>query len=74
MEEVLDELLVEVSEPQEGLNLLLVLGCQPIPHSSYLHQVHLCCSMQDDESEIFHLGLFKFTLLRFEIELVLAEM
>ena len=30
--------------------------------------------MQDDESKVFHLGLLKLALLRFEIELVLAEL
>ena len=30
--------------------------------------------MQDDESEVFCLGLFKLTLLRLEIELVLVEL
>ena len=30
--------------------------------------------MQDDESKVFHLGLLKLTLLRFEIELVLVEL
>ena len=45
MGEVLDKLSVKVGEPQEGLNLLLVLGHQPICYASHLHWVHLCCSM-----------------------------
>ena len=71
--QVLDELPVEVSELQEGLNLL-VLRCWPICHSSQLHWVHLHCSIQDDEPKVFHPGLFKLALLRLEIELMLAEM
>ena len=72
--ETSDELPVEVSEPQKGLDLFLVLGYLPICYTSHLHWVYLCCSMQDDESEVFYLGLFKLTLLRFEMELVLVEM
>ena len=30
--------------------------------------------MQDDESKVFHLGLLKLALLRFEIELVLVKL
>ncbi|KAG5349840.1 hypothetical protein C0989_001641 [Termitomyces sp. Mn162] len=73
VQEVLDESLVEVCKTKECLHLLLVLGLQPLCHTCYLHWVHLCSSMQDDQAKVFNPGLFKLTLLQLEVELVLAE-
>ncbi|KAG6894983.1 hypothetical protein C0992_003658 [Termitomyces sp. T32_za158] len=71
--EVLDEPLVEVGEPQEGLYFLLVLGLWLLGYASHLHGVQLRHAMRDDQPKILDAGLFKLALLRFEVELVQAE-
>ena len=73
MREVLDELPVEIGEPQEGLDFLLILGCWLICYASHLPQVHLCYSMQDDEPKVLHPALFKLILLRLEVEPMLTK-
>ncbi|KAG5351623.1 hypothetical protein C0989_005591 [Termitomyces sp. Mn162] len=55
------------------LHFLLVLGLWPLHHTCYLHWDHLHGSVQDDQTKILDLGLFKLALLWFEVELVLAE-
>ena len=72
--EILDEMPVEVGEPQKGLDLFLVLRYWPIHYTSHIYWVYLDCSVEDDKPKVFHIGLFELTPLRFEIELVLAEM
>ncbi|KAG6875329.1 hypothetical protein C0992_004300 [Termitomyces sp. T32_za158] len=70
---VLDELLVEVGEPQEGLYLLLVLGLWPLDYASHLHGVHLHHTLRDDQPKVLNAGLLKLTLFQFEVELVQVE-
>ncbi|KAG5337138.1 hypothetical protein C0989_010565 [Termitomyces sp. Mn162] len=73
VQEVLDESLVKVCEAKEHLHLLLVLGFQLLCHTCYLHQIHLCGSVQDNQAKVLNPGLFKLALLQFKVELVLAE-
>ncbi|KAG6896293.1 hypothetical protein C0992_009270 [Termitomyces sp. T32_za158] len=72
--EILDELLIEVGEPQEGLYLLLVLGLWPLDYAGHLRWVHLCHTLRDDQSKVLNAGLLELALLQFEVELVQAEM
>ena len=69
--EALDEPLIEVSEPQKGLHLLLIHWSRPIPNTSNLDWVHSYQVVQDDHSEVLDRGLFELALVCSKVELVL---
>ena len=71
MGEVPDEPTVEVGKPEEGLQLLLGGWNWPLRYSGDFGWVHLDGVMGNDHSEVLHPGLFKFTLVWFQIELIL---
>ena len=73
MWEVSDEMSVEVDEPYEWLDFSHIPGGQPVSDTSNLDWVHLYMSFQEDKAKAFDCGLFKGTLLCFELETVLTE-
>ena len=69
----MDKPLIEVSEPQKGLHLLLIHWGRPIPNTSNLDQVHCYQVVRDDHSEVLYCGLFELTLVCSKVELVLLQ-
>ncbi|KAG5735370.1 hypothetical protein E4T56_gene12816 [Termitomyces sp. T112] len=61
------------TKPRNACTSFLPLGSGHSATSATLHQVHLYGSVQNDQAEILDLGLFRLTLLWFEVELVLVE-
>jgi len=68
--EVLDKPAVKVSEPEEGLYLLLVGWGRPLCNARHFDRVHSDGVMGDDDPEVFNCGPFKFALVWPKIELV----
>src|SRR5882762_8703340 len=73
MGEPLNETTVEVSKAQEGLYFLLAIWRWPFRNPCNLYRVHLRLFMQDDDAQVFDLGLCKLTLVVSKIEFVLSE-
>ena len=53
---------VEVRESNERLDFLLRLQDRPVSNSGYLDWVHLDMVVQDDNAEVFNLGLLELAL------------
>ena len=68
--EVLNEALVEVCEPDEGLDFAFISGSRPLCDSGHLYWVHSDFSFRDNESKVLDFHSFKLTLLWLEVELV----
>ena len=64
---------IEIGKSNERLDLLLHLGDWPVSNSGYLDWVHLHVVMQDDDAEVFNLGLLELALVRSEEQLVLLH-
>ena len=73
MREVLDESLVEVNKPKEGLYFLLVVRDRPFCHSRNFYWVHFNRVVRDDHPEVLYLGLLKLTLVRLQEQLVFLK-
>src|SRR5882724_4343618 len=70
---VLDELLVEIDEPDERLDLDDVPWGRPVMDASHFDRIHLYTTFREDEPEILYCGLPECALLSFEVELMSAE-
>src|SRR5258708_11071237 len=71
--EVLDEPLVEVHKPYEGLDVLYFCQLWPVHDSLDLNRVHRYMVFGDDEPKVVHLLTFKFAFLQLEKQLVGTE-
>ena len=69
----MDEVPVEVCEPEEGLDLVFSSGSWPLLNSGHLYWVHPHFSFRDNWSEVLNFCLFKLTLLQSEVEFVLTK-
>ena len=73
LRKVFAEPLVEISEAQEGLHLLLVRWGWPFCDSGNFDQVHRDGVVRYDHSEVFDRHFFEFTLVRPEVQLVFFQ-
>ncbi len=64
--EVVDESLVEVHEPYEGLDILDLHWSQPVCDSLDLNGVHCYMVLRDNKPKVVHLSMFKLALLQSE--------
>ncbi len=71
--EVLDEPLVEVHKPYEGLDVLYFCQLWPVHDSLDLNRVHCYMVFGDDEPKVVHLSMFEFAFLQLEEQLVGME-
>jgi len=65
---VLDELPVEIDEPNEQLDLSDIPWGRPIADASHFDRIHLYMTFREDEPKILYCGLPKCALLGFEVE------
>ena len=68
-----DKPAVEVSESNEGLNLLFVRWDWPFCYAGNLDRIHLDLVVQDDYAEILDVGPFEFALFVAEVKVVLVH-
>ena len=73
MRKVLDEPSVKVRKPDKGLDFLFQAGCGLLRNSCDLYWIHFDVIVQDDNSEVFDLGLLEFALVMLEVEFVFTE-
>ena len=65
--------MIEIQEAKECSNFLQGRGSFPVLDTLDLDRVHCNGIFTDDNTEIFHFGLFKLAFLRFEVEVVNRE-
>ena len=71
--EVVDESLVEVHKPYEGLDILDLRWLQPVCDSLDFNRVHRHMILRDNEPKVVHLSTFKLACLWSEEQLVRTE-
>ncbi|KAI0312979.1 hypothetical protein OF83DRAFT_1036300, partial [Amylostereum chailletii] len=70
---VLDEVTVEVSKPEEQLDILDIARGGPFSDARYLDRIHSNLVMQDNQAEVLNRILFKDTFLRLEEEVIVLQ-
>ena len=73
MRKPFNEPVIEISEPDKGLNFLFVRRGWPFRYAGNLDRIHLDLVVQDDHTKIFNAGLFEFALLVPEVQVVFAH-
>ena len=62
--------MIEISEPDEGLNFLFVRWGWPFCDAGDLDRIHLDLVVRDDHAKIFDAGFFEFALLVPEVQVM----
>jgi len=72
-QEVFDEPLIEVGEPEEGLHLLLVRRSGPLGDTGNLDWIHRDRVVEDDDSEVLDRGFLEFAFVGMEVKLMFLQ-
>ena len=69
-QEVSDELLVKIGEPEEGLHLLFVCQSGPLSDTSNLDWVHCDGVVRDNHPKVLNHGFLELALVRMKLVLL----